>query len=138
MNKLLLSIASFFVLTMMLAYPWHMLLFHDVYLQLGAFTRGEPMMVFGMFAVVLQGWVIAYMFPFYYRSKTDNPIASGIKFSLILGLLVYSVMVFSTAAKFLIEPVMMFVLYGTVFQIIQFVVTGAALGWIHRHEINQL
>ena len=61
----------------------------------------------------------------------------GIQFSLIMGLVVYSVMVFATAAKFLIEPAMTFVFYGTAFQLLQFVVTGTALGLIHRSAINR-
>ncbi len=136
MNKLIGSMVSYFVLTMLLAYPWHMILFHDVYSQLGAFTRGEPIMIFGLLAIVLQAWVIAYLFPFYYRVKQGPPMWLGIKYSLMMGLMVYTVMVFATAAKFLIEPVMTFVAYGTAFQLIQFVVTGAALGWIHRKEIS--
>lgn len=135
MKRLLLSMLSYFVLTMLLAYPWHMLLFHELYRDLGAFTRGEPLMHFGMLAIVLQAWVIAYLFPYYYQQRQGKPVVLGIKFSLLMGLMVYTVMVFATAAKFLIEPVWTFVLYGTVFQLLQFVVTGAALGWIHRQEI---
>ena len=33
---------AYFVVTMPVAYPWHMLLFHDQYKVLGAFTRAEP------------------------------------------------------------------------------------------------
>ncbi len=136
MNNIYSSMVSYFVLTMVLAYPWHMVLFHDVYLELGAFTRGQPIMIFGMLAIILQGWVIAFMFPHYYKSQSGNPIFIGIKYSLIMGIMVYTVMVFATAAKFLIEPVMTFVAYGTAFLVIQFVITGAALGWIHRWEIK--
>lgn len=110
--------------------------FHDVYLELNAFTRGQPIMIFGMLAIIHQGWVIAFMFPHYYKSQSGNPFFMGFKYSLIMGIMVYTVMVFATAAKFTIEPVMTFVAYGTVFQVLQFVVTGAALGWIHRWEIK--
>jgi len=39
-----------------------------------------------------------------------------------------------TAAKFAIEPIGTFLVYHTVFQIIQFTLTGAALGWIYRNN----
>jgi hypothetical protein len=39
---------------------------------------------------------------------------------------------FATAAKFNIEPVMPFLIYHTVFQAIQFILTGTALGLIYR------
>lgn len=131
-GKLLKAIASYFILTMIVAYTWHMVLFHDLYVELGAFTRGEPIMPFGMLAVIVQGLVIAYLYPFWYQG--GKPVASGIKFSLMMGLMVYTVMVFATAAKFKIEPVSTFVLYGTIFQLIQFVVTGAALGLIYGEK----
>jgi len=40
-------------------------------------------------------------------------------------------MVFTTAAKFQIEPVLDFVLLGTGFQFIQFALVGVAIGLIH-------
>ena len=49
-----------------------------------------------------------------------------------MGLTVYTVMVFATAAKFEIEPVSDFILYGTAFQFLQFLLVGVVLGWIHR------
>jgi hypothetical protein len=52
---------------------------------------------------------------------------------------VYTVMVFATAAKFQIEPVLDFVLLGTGFQLIQFALVGTAIGWIHgRREAAEL
>ncbi len=105
------SVAAFFVITMAVAYSWHMLLFHDTNEAMAAFTRDEPVIPFGMIAIVLQAIVFAYLFP---------------------GLTVYSVIVFATAAKFAIEPVLSFFLYGTAFQFIQFLLIGLALGWIYR------
>lgn len=120
---------SYFVLTMALAYPWHVMLFYDAYAEMGAFTRDEPIMALGTLAVIIQGLVIAYLYPFYYQS--GNPVLNGIKFSLIVGLLVYTAMGFATAAKIEIEPVSTFLIYHTIFQLIQFTVTGAALGLIY-------
>lgn len=131
-GKLLKATISYFILTMMVAYTWHMVLFHELYVEMGAFTRVEPIMPFGMLAVTVQGLVIAYLYPFWYQG--GKPVTSGIKFSLLMGLMVYTVMVFATAAKFKIEPVSTFVLYGTIFQLIQFVVTGAALGLIYGEK----
>ena len=41
---------------------------------------------------------------------------------------------FATAAKFNIEPVAPFLMYHTVFQFIQFTLTGAALGFIYKEK----
>jgi len=134
-KQFILAIISYFVLTMLMAYPWHVIWFHDLYVELGATTREHPIMPFGMLSILMQGAVIAYLYPIYYRSKTGSPspLITGITFSLIMGMMVYSVMVFTTAAKFHIEPVQTFLLYGSVFQLIQYIVTGAALGFIYGH-----
>jgi hypothetical protein len=129
------SVLAYFVITMAVAYPWHMLMFHDKYVAMGAFTRGDPIMPFGMLAVFLQGIVFAYFYPLYYRHRGGgSPAVRGIQFGLFLGLTVWTVMVPATAAKFAIAPVLDFVVLGTVFQLIQFTLIGIALGLIHGRE----
>ncbi|NIY84502.1 DUF1761 domain-containing protein [Vibrio hepatarius] len=132
MKKLLLATLSYFVLTMALAYPWHLIWFHDIYKEIGAVQREEPIMILGISSIIIQGLVIAYLYPFYYKS--GNPVFHGIKFSLLIGLMVYTVVVFANAAKFLIEPVSTFLLYGTAFSLLQFSVTGTALGLIYGRK----
>jgi hypothetical protein len=131
MKKLGLFIITYFVITMGWAYPWHMVFFHDLYVEWGAFQRAEPIMPLGIAAILIQGFVIGYLYPFYYKSA-GNPVLQGIKFNLIIGLMTYTAMGFATAAKFNIEPVMPFLIYHTVFQAIQFILTGTALGLIYR------
>jgi len=130
MNKFVLSVVAFFIGTMAVAYTWHMVLFHDVYIEMGAFTRGEPIMILGMTAVIIQGIVIAYVYPF--LKGDGHPILEGIRINLILGLMVYTVMGFATAAKFDIHPVGQFLAYTTVFQFLQFTVTGTFMGLVQK------
>ncbi|MCG7911180.1 MAG: hypothetical protein JAY67_21095 [Candidatus Thiodiazotropha taylori] len=129
MKKALLFLLAYFVITMAWAYPWHMLLFHDQYVAWGAFQRDEPIMLLGIAAIVTQGLVIGYLYPFYNRGGGSH-ILRAIRFNLIIGLMTYSAMGFATAAKFQIEPVLPFLAYHTLFQIIQFTLTGTALGMI--------
>lgn len=132
MRKLVLFVAAYFVITMAWAYPWHMVLFHDLYVSWGAFTRGEPIMALGITAIIVQGVVMGVLYP-HFRMNA-NPLVRGVAFSLLIGLMVYTAMGFATAAKFEIEPVSSFLLYHTAFQFIQFLVAGLALGWIYRGE----
>ena len=119
-RKFLLAVLAYFLVTMATAYPWHVLLFHDKYVAMGAFTRGEPIMAFGVTAVLVQAIVFAYFYPLFYRHVGGgNPLLRGIQFALFLGLTVWTVMVFATAAKFRIEPVVDFIMLATVFQLIQ-------------------
>lgn len=130
-KKLALFVTAYFVITMAWAYPWHMIFFHDLYVEWGAFQRAEPIMPLGIAAIVIQGIVIGYLYPFYYKGE-GNPVFVGIKFNLIIGLMTYTAMGLATAAKFDIEPVALFLAYHTIFQTIQFILTGAALGLIYR------
>lgn len=126
------AIVAYFVITMLVAYPWHMKLFHEKYLAMGAFTRGEPIMPFGMLAVIVQAIVFAYFYPLYYRHRKGGPAwLRGIQCSLFLGLNVWTVMVLATAAKFKIAPVSHFIALGTLFQVIQFTLIGIAIGLIY-------
>lgn len=131
-RKFMFAVVGYFVVTMVVAYPWHMLLFHDVYMAMGAFTRLEPIMPFGISAIILQGIVFAYFYPLFYKHKNGgNPVLRGTQFCLFMGLTVWSVMVLATVAKFNIEPVFDFVLFGTVFQLIQFTLVGILVGLIY-------
>jgi hypothetical protein len=131
-KKFVLAIVAYFVVTMATAYPWHMLLFHEKYVAMGAFTRSEPIMPFGMTAILLQAIVFSYFYPLFYRHVGGgSPIFRGIQFGLFLGMTVWTVMVFATAAKFNIEPVFDFVLLGTAFQFIQYFFVGAAIGLVY-------
>ncbi len=126
------TVAGFFAATMATAMPWHMILFHDKYVELGAFTRGEPVMAFGMTAILIQAVVYATLLPVWLRDRDGGTVANTVKFSLLFGLVVYSVMVFATAAKFTIEPAAEFIAYGTAFQLLQFLVVGLVVGLIQR------
>ena len=134
-GRFFLSVLGYFVATMIVAVIWHLVLFHDEYIAMGALTRGEPIMAFGVTAVILQALVFAYLFPIYLAHRGGaRSLFEGVKFSLLLGVCVWTVMVFATAAKFRIEPVWTFIAFGTAFQILQFVVVGLVFGWIHRQR----
>lgn len=135
-KKLVFFVASYFVITMAWAYPWHMVFFHDLYVKWGAFQRLEPIMPLGIAAIIIQGIVIGYLYP-YYHKNIGNPVLQGIKFNLIIGLMTYTAMGFATAAKFKIEPVSQFLIYHTIFQAIQFTLTGIALGLIYGKNTNE-
>lgn len=132
-KKLGAFVAAYFVITMAWAYPWHMVWFHDLYAEMGAFQRAAPIMPLGIAAILIQGIVIGYLYPFYNKGS-GNQLLCGVKFNLIIGLMTYTAMGFATAAKFQIEPVTQFLVYHTIFQSVQFVLTGIALGFIFKQK----
>ena len=128
-KKLIFATISFVALSLPLAVFWHMILFHEQYEAFGAFTRAEPIVPLGMVSMVMQGAIIAYLYPFYY--PRGHPVIQGIKFSLIIGVMVYTMMGFTAAATTIIEPVPTFLIYVTGYYLLQFTVTGADLGLIY-------
>ena len=132
-KKLFLFLIAYFIITMAWAYPWHILWFHEKYVTWGAMTRENPIIPLGMLAIIIQGLVIGYLYPFYYK-REKNPLLQGVTFNLLIGLMTYTAMGFATAAKFDINPVSSFLLFHTVFQALQFTFTGLALGWIYAEK----
>lgn len=132
-GRLAVFLVAYFVISMAWAYSWHLVLFHDLYVEMGAMQRAEPVFPYGIAAILVQGLVIGYLYPFYGDARGYG-ILSGIKFNLVAGLLVYSAMGFATAAKFEIEPSATFLAYHTVYQAAQFILTGTALGFIYRNR----
>ena len=65
----LLAVTGYVVASFALAAPWHLVWFHDKYVALGAFTRGDPIMPFGVLAMALQGMVFAYFDPLLYQHQ---------------------------------------------------------------------
>jgi len=87
-------------------------------------------MSLGISAIIVQWLVTGYLYPFYYDSQ-KNPILHDVKFNLIVGLMTYAAMGFATVAKIKIESISLFLIYHTIFQFIQFSLTGIVLGWIY-------
>jgi len=132
--KFILAVLSYIILTFAIAYPWHLIWFHDLYVSWGAVTRDKPIIPLGMLAMLIQAVIIAYLFP--KLQKPGNSIKQAVIFSWLLGALIWSVMGPATAAKFAIVPVHQFLIYHTIFQIIQFTITGVSLGLIYNKKTN--
>ena len=76
--------AAYVVLTFVIAAGWHLTLFKDVYDTLGIFTRKEPIIPLGLASMIMQGALVAYLFP--RLIDAGRPIFSGMKTGLVLGL----------------------------------------------------
>jgi len=128
------STASYFVISMGLAYPWHMVWFHETYRAMGAFTRSDPIIPLGMLTILIQGGLLSAGFAGSTSARSEanrkSPCRAGLRYSLGFGAVVWSVMVPATAAKFQIEPLSRFLALGTAFQALQFTAAGVAMGWM--------
>lgn len=117
---------GYVIITMAVAMPWHFVWFHDLYARLGIYNRQEPIIPLGMLSMLIQGVILAYLYPFFY--KAGHPISRGIKYGLIMGLYLYSVSTLANAAKIMVTSMPAWLGIQALFHAIQFVIAGALIG----------
>jgi hypothetical protein len=116
--------------TFILAVLWHVVLFKGTYDALGYIARKEPIFVLGLLSMVVQGVVLAWLFPYFARN--GNPVRKGLRFSLAMGAFFWSCHVLAAAAKQPISPISTFMLIETIYLLIQFILAGLLIGWAYR------
>ena len=131
-KKFIFATISYVVITFVLAAPWHFVLFPDLYENLGMYNKQEPIMALGMLAMLIQGLVLAFIYPRYYGG--GKPIAEGIKFGLIMGVFLFSVSTLANAAKIQVSSVPTFISLQLAFHVIQFILVGIAIGLIYGNS----
>jgi hypothetical protein len=131
MNKrYAITVISYVVVTMALGMSWYLMLFHDLYTNLGIFNRQEPIIPLGFASMLMQGFIYAYLYPFLFRGL--NPIAEGIKFSLLMEAMIFSVSTIANAAKIHVAPMGTWFVYQTGFHLLHGVIFGICLALIYR------
>ena len=128
MKKFVLAVLAYAVLTLAIAAPWHFMIFKDTYDSLGIYNRAEPIMAIGILTLFIQGAIMAFLYTRFYRGGT--PIVQGVKFGLIMGLFLFSVSTLANAAKIEVSAISTWIAIQAAFHLIQFVVTGGAIGLI--------
>ena len=128
-RKFVLATVVYAAVTMIHGYTWHFYFFHDVYAQLGIYNREPPIIPLGFASMVLQGVILAYLYPSFYRGGT--PAKEGIKFGLVMGLFLFSVSTLANAAKIRVSSMTTWLEIQAAFHLIQFVLVGAGIGLVY-------
>lgn len=128
-KKFTLAVLAYVVVSFVLGFTWHLILFKDAYHGFGVYTQEPPIFAFGVGSMVLQGLILAYLYPCFIRGS--RPVLTGIRFGLLMGAFMWSVTVLAFAAKTHVNALSAFFALGTLFHLIQFLVAGALIGWIH-------
>jgi hypothetical protein len=119
---------AYVVVSFALTAPWHFVLFKDLYQGFGLYNRVEPIIPLGVLSMLVQGSVLALIYPRWYRG--GPPALEGVKFGLISGMFLFSVSTLANAAKIQVHGLGMFVIVQAAFHLLQFAVAGAAMGMI--------
>lgn len=129
MKKFVLATAVYSAITMILGYTWHLIIFKDLYHDLGIYNREPPIIPLGFISMLVQGVVLAYLYPRFY--KGGAPILQGVNFGLVMGLFLFSVSTLANAAKIQVTSMSTWLSIQTAFHLIQFLIVGAGIGAVY-------
>ncbi|MBL9138676.1 MAG: hypothetical protein JNK85_22595 [Verrucomicrobiales bacterium] len=129
MTKIVLAASAYVLISFALAAPWHLVWFKKLYDDLGMYNRAEPMIALGVGSMMVQGLVMALLYPRQYQG--GHPVVEGLRFGLLMGLFLFSISTMANAAKIKVEPLSVFFGVQVLFHALQFAATGAAIGAIY-------
>ena len=134
-RKSILAAFAYTVVTFALAAPWHFVLFKELYHSFGIYNRVDPIIPLGVLSMLVQGVVLALLYPRWYRG--GSPAIAGMKFGLLLGVFLYSVSTLANAAKINVTGLGTFMAVQALFHLLQFAGAGAAIGLVFgRIEVH--
>ncbi len=128
-RKFVLGAVAYPVIVFPLAILWHLVLFKETYDTLGYVSREEPIIAFGFLAIVIQGLMLSYCYPFFQRG--GNRWAEAMRFALVMWLFLTSCQVVAETAKHPVEPFAIWFVIEPAYLAIQFVLVALALAYIY-------
>ncbi len=131
-RKMGLAALGYTVITFILGFTWHLVLFKEVYETFGVYNRREPIIPMGLASMVIQGIVLAVLYGQQARKNTAHPFSSAVKFNLLMGLFFVSGTVLALAAKAEIAHLGAWFGYNLAFSLIQFLLSGLVFGFVFR------
>ena len=134
-KKFVLAAIAYVVVTFVIAAGWHLVLFKDLYDQLGIFTRKEPLIPLGLASIIMQALVLSYLYPM--CSKGGSPLKDGLKFGLLIGVLMASIAVFAEAGKQNVSSLATWLIFESVYYVLQFGFVGVVMALIYGKRVAQ-
>lgn len=128
--KFTLIALAYIIPSMILGYTWHLIIFKNLYDKLGIYNRAEPIIPLGFASMIIQGLIIAYLFPYF--AKNNYIIGVGIKFSLLMGLFLFSVSTLANGAKIQVSDMQSWLFIQVIFHFVQFSIAGILIGLINK------
>ena len=126
-----LGLAAYLVATFPIAYVWHLVLFEANYQALGIY-RADPIIPFGLAAMLIQGTAFSWVFPRLFRGGRGSVMKNGLLFGLGAGLLSWSFTTLAVAAKHPMASISDYLLLETAFTLLQFVMVGPLTALAYR------
>ena len=134
MKRQALTVIVYLVVTMALGMSWYLFFFKELYEGLGMYNRQDPIIPLGFTSMLVQGIVYAYMYPLLCRNL--NPLMEGIRFSLLMEAIQFSVSTIANAAKIHVSPMGIWFAYQAGFHLLHGVIFGLCLWLIYCKTKN--
>jgi len=125
----ILATLAYVLIVFPVAIIWHLVAFKPIYVEIGYFGSKEPVIALGFITIVVQGILLAYAYPFFYRGGSH--VKSGLKFGFWAGAFLWSCQVLAFTAKNQIEHASTYFAMETGYLAIQFILVGLAIGLIY-------
>jgi hypothetical protein len=123
---------AYIVLTFAIAASWHLVIFKDMYDQLGIFTRKEPIIPLGIASMIMQAIVLSYLYPRYYRG--GSILKEGLIFGALTGVLMASIAVFAEAGKQQVTSLPFWLVFESAYYLLQFSISGVVIAKIYGKD----
>jgi len=127
--KLVLTASAYILIVFPLAIGWHLGFFREKYVAFGYF-EGEPNVLLGLAAIVMQGIALALIYPHFQGNSAG--FVRAFQFASLMGLFFWTSHVLAFVAKNTIPNCAEFMIMESAYLIIQFGLFGLAVGLIHR------
>ena len=129
MTKMLLAAAGYVVIVFPLALGWHLGLFKEQYQAFGYF-EGEPNVLAGLAAIVIQGLILALIYPLFHSGRLG--IVRAFQYAGLMGLFFWTSHVLALVAKQNISNAGGFIVMETGYLVAKFGLFALVLGFIYR------
>ncbi len=123
-----LAILAFVVASFAVQATSHFALSAEHYAAVG-FMRDEPIMVLGIFTMLMQGVILAYLYTFFYRGGA--PLLRGLKYGLLMGVFLGSYIVLVEPAKYIVPSIRGWMIVEGLASLVQFSLYGVLVGLIY-------
>jgi len=134
MKKYILGAVASTVIAFATAFVWHLVLFQNLYTQLGAIGRIEPNIPLGFIATIALSLILSYLYPKFIPEENNNPVLGGVRFGVAIGILNIIFWVLKFAATQPLSSIPIFMAIESAFELIQLTLIGIALGFVYRKK----
>jgi len=135
MKKYILGVVASTVIGFATAFVWHLLLFKNLYEQLGVIGRIEPIVPLGFISTIALSLILSYLYPKLISEENNNPVMGGVRFGITIAILNIIFWVLKFAATQPLSSMPMFMAIESAFELIQLTLIGIALGFVYRKRV---